>query len=285
MKPGGLKGKAWAKINLFLRVLRKRADGFHDIQTFFIPITLFDEITISPAGETLLFCNKPDIPTDHNNIILKTDHILRQKYGLHDNYEILLEKNIPQGAGLGGGSSDAACYLRLVNEASKLGLNYDKMVDIMAQVGSDTAFFINPKPALGSGRGEILQTVDKLPQMFFIIINPNIHISTKKVYENKNLVLTDVEVSFNLKKEITFYDVVNMMKNDLEGPVFALDFRIQKLSEDLKAETCGNVLMSGSGSSMFVVYDDARLRNEDYEMLKMKYTDYFIYNAEILEGV
>lgn len=285
MKAGGLKGNACAKINLFLRVLRKRADGFHDIQTLFVPINLFDEISIFPSTQTKLFCNEPSIPTDQNNIILKTDNILRKDYGLRDNYEILLKKGIPNGAGLGGGSSDGACYLRLVNIGSKLGLNYDEMADVMGQVGSDTVFFINSKAALGSGRGEILQEVTNLPQMFFIIINPNIHISTKKVYENKNLVLTDVEVSFNLKKEMVFQDVVNIMKNDLEGPVFALDSRIKKLCNDLKMATCGNVLMSGSGSSFFIVYNGVSSRDYDYGMLKNKYTDYFISTAEVLGSV
>lgn len=279
------KERACAKINLFLYITGKRPDGFHDIYTFFVPITLFDNITITPADKTELFCSEPDIPTDEDNIILKTDSLLRREYGLKDNFIITLEKGIPHGAGLGGGSSDAACYLKLVNRGASLGLSVAQMKDIMARIGSDTAFFINPTPCLARGRGEILEEISDLPDMFFIIINPHIHISTKKVYENKNLVLTDLSLTPNLGSGATFKKIVSVMKNDLEGPVFKMSSHVKELAADMKERTCGQALMSGSGSTVFAVYDDADKRDNDFRKFKQIYNDYFVCKAEVFKNM
>lgn len=279
------KERTCAKINLFLYVTGKRTDGFHDIYTFFVPINLFDTITITRSYKTELFCCEPDIPTDDGNIILKTDALLRHKYGLKDHFAITLEKGIPHGAGLGGGSSDAACYLKLVNRAASLELSITQMKDIMTRIGSDTAFFINSTPCLARGRGEILEEITDLPDMFFIIINPHIHISTKKVYENKNLVLTDFSLTPNLGSSVSFKKIVSIMKNDLEGPVFKMSVQVKELATDMKERTNGQALMSGSGSTVFAVYDDADKRDSDFQELKQIYSDYFVYKAEIFKNM
>lgn len=277
------KEQTCAKINLFLYVTGKRDDGFHDIFTFFVPINLFDTISITCSKKTELFCDEPTIPTDQGNIILKTDTILRHKYGLEDHYIINLEKGIPHGAGLGGGSSDAACYLKLVNRASGLGLSYSQMKDVMALVGSDTVFFLNPTPCLARGRGEILERIENLPDMFFIITNPHIHISTKKVYESKNLVLTDLSLTPNLSDGASFKNIVSIMKNDLEGPVFKMSRQVKELAAGIQKRSCGQTLMSGSGSTIFSVYDDVFKRDDDYQVLREIYKDYFMCKAEVFK--
>ena len=105
-----------AKVNLFLYVLGKRADGYHDIYTLFYPVSIYDTLSIQKSDKTVLTCSNANIPADENNIIIKTHNILKEKYNLQDNFNIKLEKNIPFGAGLGGGSSNAAYYLKAVNE-------------------------------------------------------------------------------------------------------------------------------------------------------------------------
>ena len=276
-----LTSKTCAKINLFLYVTGKRPDGYHSICTLFVPINIYDEIRITKTLYRSFICNDPTIPADEENIIIKADNILKQEYGLKDNFKIELTKNIPYGAGLGGGSSDGACYVKLVNEFSNMGLSYEDMVNVMSKIGSDTVFFINSKPAIGVGRGEILLPAPKLPQMFFIIINPKINISTKKVYQNKTLVLTDINLIPNLEEEIIFANLKNIMKNDLETPVFEEWQEVAALVEDLKRHSDGNALMSGSGSSVFAVYENKTVRDEEYEMLKNKYPNYLVYKAEV----
>ena len=152
-----------AKVNLFLYVLGKRADGYHDIFTLFYPVSIYDTLSIQKSDKTTLTCSNKNIPEDDNNIIIKTHNILKEKYNLQDNFNITLEKNIPFGAGLGGGSSNAAYYLKAINEISGLCLNYEQMAEIMAEVGSDTVFFLKNIPQLAYGRGTELMPAPLLP--------------------------------------------------------------------------------------------------------------------------
>lgn len=174
-----------AKVNLFLYVLGRRPDGYHDIFTLFYPVSIYDTLYVQKSDKTILTCSNKDIPEDDNNIIIKTHNILKEKYNLQDNFNIRLEKNIPFGAGLGGGSSNAAYYLKAVNEISGLCLSYEQMTEIMAMVGSDTVFFLKNIPQLASGRGIELSPAPLLPKLYFIIINPNIYVSTKEIYNSK----------------------------------------------------------------------------------------------------
>ncbi len=265
-----------AKVNLFLYVLGKRADGYHNIYTLFYPISIYDTMILEKSDTTTILCNKEDIPTDNSNIILKTHNILCEKYNLKENFLIKLEKNIPSGAGLGGGSSNAATYLKAVNDISCLNLTYDDMANIMAMVGSDTVFFLKNIPQLAKGRGTELSTAPKLPQLYLIIINPNIHISTREIYNSSHLRLTNSNVINKIKKAYTFEELKSIMSNDMQNAVFIKYEKVKEIVDFLNKETSGFALMSGSGSTVFAVYSKENDRDEAYSKARAKYETYFI---------
>ena len=268
--------KCYAKVNLFLHVTGKRDDGYHNINSLLVPIDLHDTISITADNVTSLRCNIHYIPTNHKNIILKTDKILREEYGLDRCFRIDLTKRIPTGAGLGGGSSDAASYLKLVMKASGMELSYEQQEDIMRKVGSDTVFFLKNRPALATGRGDILQDFDFLPKFHLLIINPQIFVSTKDVYSHSDLVFTNEKNLPVITSPLTFSQMAVLMKNDMEVPVFKMYSDIKTIVDKINSHGRGVGMMSGSGSTVFGVYENPSARDEDFEIFKSEYPSYFI---------
>ncbi|MDE7169649.1 MAG: 4-(cytidine 5'-diphospho)-2-C-methyl-D-erythritol kinase [Mucispirillum sp.] len=272
-----------AKVNLFLYVTGKRPDGYHDIFTLFYPISIYDEIILEKAAARTLICNNPDTPLDNENIIIKTDNILKEEYGLKDNFKITLNKRIPMGAGLGGGSSDAAAYIKGVNEASKLNMSCSDMASVMARLGSDTVFFLNPVPSLASGRGTELKPAPALPELYFVIVNPNIHISTKKVYESGDLRLTNLSGINNIYERYDFKELKNIMANDMEPPVFNMCREVKDIADYLGSFSGGRALMSGSGSTVFCVFDNIEARDICFIKTKERFGNYFTEKAALAD--
>lgn len=272
-----------AKINLFLYVLGKRDDGYHNIYSLFAPIDLSDTITITPCDKTIIVCNKKYIPVDNKNIILQVDNILRKDYGITTNFHIELIKRIPVGAGLGGGSSNAATYLNLVLQSEGIDLPIEEKEKIMLQVGSDTLFFLYNKPALVAGRGEISSFINISSKCYVLIIYPNKHISTKNIYSSKDLLYSNKENLPFIDKNISYNEIKNIMKNDLEVPVFKMYPYIKEVIESINQKGNGVALMSGSGSTVFGLYDDENLLNEDYDFFSNRYKDFFIKKAKIID--
>lgn len=273
--------KCPAKVNLFLHITGKREDGYHNLYTLFYPVSICDNLTIEKSDNTILTCSNPNIPRDNSNIILKTHNILRTQFNFKDNYKIHLEKNIPFGAGLGGGSSNAAKYLLGINKLSNLNLSYDDMKNIMAQVGSDTVFFLHNEPMIASGRGEILEKAPSLPPLYFIIINPNIFISTKEIYSSPNLKFSNINPLDKLKKIYTFEELVSIMNNNMESVVFTLHKEVADIVDYLNTNSSGKALMSGSGSTVFAVYENEAERDNAFIKAKEKYKSYFIEKAAV----
>lgn len=272
-----------AKINLFLYVLGKRDDGYHNIYSLFAPIDLSDTITITPCDKTIIVCNKKYIPVDNKNIILQVDNILRKDYGITTNFHIELIKRIPVGAGLGGGSSNAATYLNLVLQSEGIDLPIEEKEKIMLQVGSDTLFFLYNKPALVAGRGEISSFINISSKCYVLIIYPNKHISTKNIYSSKDLLYSNKENLPFIDKNISYNEIKNIMKNDLEVPVFKMYPYIKEVIESINQKGNGVALMSGSGSTVFGLYDDENLLNEDYDFFSNRYKDFFIKKAKMID--
>ena len=152
------------------------------------------------------------------------------------------------------------------------------MTEIMAMVGSDTVFFLKNIPQLASGRGIELSPAPLLPKLYFIIINPNIYVSTKEIYNSKNLELTKLN-TINIKKEYTFNELKSMMKNDMQQVVFSLHKQVEDSVHFLNTETSGCALMSGSGSTVFAVYPDKQSQEEAYNKAKINFKTYFIKKA------
>lgn len=244
-----------SKINLGLRVLEKRSDGYHNLDTCFYPIPLTDVLEILPA-ETLKF-----IPTgtaipgsDHDNLCLKAYRLLDRDFKLPP-VEIHLHKVIPTGAGLGGGSSDGAHTLRLLNEIFSLQISHERLSEYASVLGSDCAFFVRDKPALGSGRGEILEPADvSLTGKYLMLIKPEVHVSTAEAYGG--IVPGKPTVSVReIVEQLPLEKWRDVLVNDFETSVFSKHPIIEDCKAWLYEQGAVYASMSGSGASVFGLFN------------------------------
>ena len=175
--------KAPAKINLGLFILSKREDGFHNLSTLFYPVCdLFDKINFRKSHFPFFACTGINADNDEDNLVVRARKLLEQHTGKSLNVEINLEKHIPVGGGLGGGSSDAATTLVSLNELFSLNISPTELCELALRLGSDVPFFLKAKPAIGSSRGEILEEIDLQIDDYIVIVNPRIHVSTKEAF-------------------------------------------------------------------------------------------------------
>lgn len=249
-----------AKINLGLEILRKRPDGYHDINTVFYRIDLCDTLHFDLSDELTLECSPSmDFP-QQDNIIIKAAKLLREFSGNNSlGAKILLEKRVPMGAGLGGGSSNAATALLALNELWELDLPHEVLYEIAIKLGSDVPFFLKDGSAAGKGRGEKLEYFDLyLPYRIFVV-NPGIHVSTKWAYNNLNFIEKSTPTDFRnaIKESLANPQMFrNLVFNDFESIVFDKYPEIAQLKKDLYSLGASFVLMSGSGSTVFALFKD-----------------------------
>lgn len=240
-----------AKINLFLRILRKRPDGYHELASLFQTISLCDQLTFEQSKHDTFTCSDPALPLDHNNLVIKALNLFRKKTGIVQPITIHLEKHIPHQAGLGGGSSNAATTLWALNELSGRSVSIQALVSMGAELGSDVAFFLSRGTAYCTGRGECIEEVPALPQKALTIVKPKVGLSTPLVYGNlrtDSLLQRDpVKVLEGFMKGSPIYF------NDLEVPAFIVMPELKALKENLQLAGYTDVLMSGSGSSFFCI--------------------------------
>ncbi len=213
--------KSPAKINIGLDILSKRADGFHNLQTLFYPLNeLYDVIKIEKSNK-FSFTSSLSSINDNSNLIVKTKTLLEKKFSRKFDVSIHLEKKIPIGAGLGGGSSNSASVMLSLNDMFNLGMTKEIMIKYALELGSDIPFFIKAKPAIGESRGEILTEVDLEINKPILIVNPRIHISTKEAFAN--ILPTENEIDYKLipqEKLKDYKSFKELFKNDFEDYVF-----------------------------------------------------------------
>lgn len=239
-----------AKLNLSLRVLRKREDGFHELDTLMVRLSgLCDRLTFSPAETDAFTCNDASVPADASNLVLKALAAYRAASGFTQPLAIHLEKRVPHGAGLGGGSSDAASTLRAVDQLNGDALGTERLMEIAATIGSDIPFFLGPPTARATGRGEKIEAAEELPRLPVLLLKPNFGVATPDAYkrwsESKELPGISYAAQAFPSGELV---------NDLERPVFQKHLFLAEVKAWLLArpEVAG-ALMSGSGSTMFAV--------------------------------
>ncbi len=265
-----------AKINIGLNILRKRKDNFHDIQTLFYPIAIKDilEIVINKDKKKseFVFKGKKIDSAPENNIIVKAYNLLKKNYNIPP-IKVILKKVIPIGAGLGGGSSDAAFMIKSLNNLFSLNLTNKKMAEYALKLGADCPFFIYNKPAFATGIGNILNEVDlDLSTFGIIIIKPKINISTAKIYSrikpNQNVpLLTDL-----IKKPVSEWK--NFIKNDFEKIIFNDYPFIKELKDYIYGQGAIYSAMSGSGSAVFGIFDKQKLESFNFKFINK--TNYYI---------
>ena len=249
--------KAPAKINLFLNVGQRRSDGFHDIYSIMVKVSLFDTLIFHEAENISI--EGPDWLPQEENIAYKAAVLLKNFCGCAKGCRIVLEKEIPAGRGLGGGSSDAAAVLKGLNSFWNLGLTGPELEKLGAELGSDVNFFFNRGAAIAAGRGEIIIPVDEadIPARKVMLIDPGIHVPTRNIYENyTGNVLYEKKALDGIIAQYISGSWESLLKNDLEKTVFRLYPVIRALKERLTNWGMPS-LLSGSGSSVFALVDDA----------------------------
>lgn len=260
-----MKAKSIAKINIGLQVLNKREDGFHNINSVFFPLfKLFDEMEFEKSSEISIDIEPKSISIDlKSNIIYKTIIKLREFTNRDDiAANIKLYKRIPMGAGLGGGSSNAAETLLSLNELFNLNLSKEQLSEIAIQIGSDVPFFIEKKTALVTGRGEFFTFFDYNPNYSIHLYNPKINISTKWAYEQLQRTYKAIEkvdfASILLESATNPLLLKQKLYNDFEYAVFKEYPKLAKIKEEIYKEGAVYAQMSGSGSTLFGFFDNGK---------------------------
>ena len=253
-----------AKINLHLQVLKRRANGYHDIETIFLRIPLTDRLRISIEGEGLtLISNHPEVPLDQTNTLAKAYHILAKKLGGLPGIQVELEKKIPMGGGLGGGSSNAAAFLLTLNRLLDLGITREELLRLGSQVGADVPFFLLDAPAaVGRGIGERLEPLNCGLKGHLLLVLPPLSVSTSWAYSSLTFPLTPPCTNINilalLLERGDLAGLAPKVFNHLEGPVFARFALLGKIKEELLKRGATLAIMSGSGSTVFGIFEAKR---------------------------
>lgn len=265
--------KAPAKINMGLNIISRRPDGYHNLETIFYPIfDLFDVIKITKAKSFSFRCNIKEIDLDSNNLIIKAKNKLEKYSGKKINVDIYCEKNIPIGAGLGGGSSDAAATLISLNEMFGLNIQYNEMLKIALELGSDVPFFIKSKPSYAGGRGEELEQIDLSINYPILLINPHIHVSTKEAFANITPLKSKHKLVDSFVSEQLNFDMLNSkVKNDFEYSIFSKYPLLQEIKERLYEVGAKFVLMSGSGSTIYAIFSNLNQARMAYNSFPSEY--------------
>ena len=248
--------RANCKINLGLDILRRRADGYHDLETVMYPVRgLFDEVEVvrtdTPGVEFRTEGLAVDCPAD-DNICLKAFHLMQCRYGV-DGVRIRLVKRVPFGAGLGGGSADATAVVMALNDLFALGLSEGELIDRAAELGSDTAFFVRNTPQLCTGRGEVMEPFPlDLSGMTLVIVKPDEGVSTREAYAGVRPRIPEVPLSERLRRPVAEWQGV--VTNDFEESVFSAHPVIRNFKERLLDAGAVYASMSGSGSALFGLF-------------------------------
>lgn len=257
-----------AKINLGLDIVEKRPDGYHNLETVFYPIPLCDILEITPATEpdapeyTFTMYNAVFEGSNDDNLVIKAYKALAADHKL-PKVDISLYKHIPTGAGLGGGSADAAFALKMLNDIANLGLTSQQLCSYASRIGADCAFFIDNTPAYATGIGDILTpTPCTISGYHLVLVKPDIHVSTKDAYalvtpQKPLQALTDIA-------QLPIQEWKNAMKNDFEKSIFAKYPAMAKVKEQLYEMGAVYASMSGSGSSFFGIFKE----EQDIEKIK-----------------
>jgi 4-diphosphocytidyl-2-C-methyl-D-erythritol kinase len=252
---------ASAKINLYLDVIRRRDDGFHEIETLYQPVSLWDELTFTKTHSGIVVeGNDARVPWNEDNLCHKAASLVLARHGRGAGVRIQVVKGIPPGAGLGGGSSDAAATLLAVNRLFECGLTEGDLAALAASLGSDVPFFILGRPAIGRGRGELLEEVGGLRKGWILIAKPDVTVSTKWAYQNLNLVLTRGDGKATLAALLEglqrFPSVPLETYNSFEAGIRKRFRSVSGILEDLQAENPVLSSLSGSGSACFALFTE-----------------------------
>lgn len=268
--------KALAKINLGLDVLGRRENGYHDVRMVMQTIHLYDDVTLEKTKEPgiHLETNLSYLPVDENNIAYKAAKLLRDEFGITEGIRIRLKKFIPVAAGMAGGSTNAAAVLFGMNRMYGLGLTEQQLKDRGVKLGADVPYCIMRGTVLAEGIGEILTPLPPMPKCYVLIAKPGISVSTKIVYEKfdalKDVEHPDIDRLMLGLENGKLAEVASSMGNVLEGVTIGLYPVIENIKQVMIQEGALNAMMSGSGPTVFGIFEDRRTAKKAYNVLKEK---------------
>tara|TARA_B100000214_G_scaffold130151_1_gene92544 strand:- start:47 stop:886 length:840 start_codon:yes stop_codon:yes gene_type:complete len=252
--------KSYSKINLGLKVLNERKDGFHNIESIFVELDFHDLITFKPSNYFQLTCNNDSVPIDMQNTISQSYQFLKNRYNFNNHFHVYLDKKIPMQSGLGGGSSNAACTLNALNTILDLKISKSKLHQYALEIGSDVPFFIEGGVKFVKGRGEKLETVQnssKFQSLYFLIVIPKFSISTKWAYEKLKKALKSNSKQYKfptLDQRLNW----SLFKNDFEVVVKAAYPEIMNIKEIMYNNGALYSGLSGTGSTVFGIYNEEK---------------------------
>jgi 4-diphosphocytidyl-2-C-methyl-D-erythritol kinase len=254
----GIRIKAPAKVNVRLEITGKRPDGYHDIFSIMVPIEVFDSLEVrrNDTGQIQFKSKGFDVPEAPTNLVYRAANSFFERTCIENRgVDIKLEKNIPVAAGLGGGSSDAASTLMALNELYGFPLKKENLHEIAVKLGADVPFFLEAVPSIATGIGEILEPVPNWPEFWYLIVTPQVEISTAWVYQNYKMELTSNEYDY-IRKTLKNDDVIisNILKNDLEKVTSTRFPIINTLKRKIMDAGAEGSIMSGSGPSVFGIF-------------------------------
>lgn len=265
--------KSPAKINLGLEIIGRKEDGYHLIETVYQSINIYDELFLLPKTQGILLkTDSKDLDCGKENIVYRAASVLLDYIGYKKGVEIFLKKRIPIGAGLGGGSSDAAGTLKGIIKLYGITISENELYKIASSLGADVPFFLNGPTAFGFGTGTLIEGLPILPPFWVILVKPNFSISTAWAYREFNCRLTKRRNKIKiLRLAIESADkkkICEALINDFESLCFTRYPILQGIKEQLFFSGACGALMSGSGSSIFGLYNNSRIAKRAYEKIK-----------------
>lgn len=271
--------KSPAKINIGLNIISKREDGFHNLETIFYPLNLFDEIRFTKSKNFSFNSNDENLNKETTNLIIRAKELLENEFGISILVDVFLHKNIPIGAGLGGGSSNAASTLTSLIKLFNVKIGNDHLSNLALKLGSDVPYFLNPVPCFAESRGEILIPVNLKLDKYILVVNPGIHVATKwafglikpkmPAYSLKSLIS---------KSKIEIEEVMRLASNDFEKIVFQHFPEIKKIKEKMLHFGAKHCMMTGTGSTVWALFEDKEAAYQTELYFKCK--NYFTFIQE-----
>ncbi|MBI9077232.1 MAG: 4-(cytidine 5'-diphospho)-2-C-methyl-D-erythritol kinase [Desulfatibacillum sp.] len=273
-----------AKVNLTLRICGKRPDGYHEIESLMCPISLWDTVTLEPGGQGVrVRCNTPGIPQDETNLAHRAATLFFQEFGPGPGLLITLDKKIPAGAGLGGGSSNAASVLQGLNTLLGEPFSLENLAAMGARIGSDVPFFVYGRPAWITGTGEGIDLVTGLYPHHIVVVFPAIEASTARVYKKCNLALTRCKKIHRVPVLTGDQSYIEgLLCNDLERPALEEYPGIDDARKALLQTEAKGVLMSGSGSSVFGLFREHAGARETRLSLERQHPDWQVFSCQLI---
>lgn len=280
---------SFAKINLFLRVLGKRPDGFHEICTIFQTVSLCDRLTFGEHERIVLTCDDRNVPSGEGNLIVKAAKLLQENAAVKKGARIHLEKRIPAPGGLGGGSSNAAVALLGLIRLWRIEIDFETLCELGKTLGSDVPFFFYGGTALGTGRGTEIFPLEDFEENYILIVAPKIDVSTGAAFAR----LGASDLTNKGSKSIlqicrdeanALYLQQTALENDFERVIFEIEPEVKRVKEMLLASGAKRALLSGSGASVFGIYGTGEQRKKAAEALRGEQRDWRVFPVETVSG-